>query len=253
MFLVFPLLASCAANDGANFESYTFTGHVSWNLTCPFAKRAFVFLEQTAENVTVYDGLSSHTLEKPYALGTTMNVTLEFDAEEPTGLIRILTAVTDCFNGAYLMGGGDSVDIQIKSNATDHTETHFCMFSPLGDTQPVNVQYRMTEYRRFWEKATIYWQDGQGTASEPCESNETCTMSLPNSMYYVSYYKADAFNGGIKFHRENATEMTSYPTFYDCTYGLIPYLPPMQIRSPYNVEDLSAMCSRHGYANLSYW
>ena len=239
MFLVLPLLASCAANDDATFQSYTFSDHVVWNLTCPFAKRAFIFIDSTATNVRVYDGTWSRTLEKPYALGSTMNVTVEFDAGESTQLVRILTAVTDCFNGAYYIGGGSEVSFSAAGNSSDHTDTHYCLFSPSADEQPVEVSYGMTEYRRFWEKATIYWQDVQGTASKACESNETCTVSLPNSMYYVSYYKADKFDGGIEFARTNTNSTNA---FAECNQAPIPYAPAMQMRIPYNVTAATSSC-----------
>ena len=247
MLLALPIIASClTSDDTATFQTYSFSGHVVWNLTCPFAKRAFLFIGSSAQNVKIYDGTWNRTLEKPYAVGSTMNVTVEFDAGDKTDIVRVLTAVSDCANGAYYTSGGQEITLDIKANGTEYVDTRYCVFSPSADNKPVTVRYGLTEYTRIWEKATIYYQDGNGTATKACDSNETCSIRLPNAHYYVSYYKGNKpYPGGIVYGRTNDDN----DGFTECAASPIGYAPAMQARIPYDAAHAANTCKSKSKSN----
>ena len=150
----------------------------------------------------------------------------------------------DCEDGAFYIGGGKEVEVNAQRlSEWMNVNVRYCIFSPSSEGQSVTVEFGLKDYSSILnDLVTLVYRKGDGSSgTDLCFYAGTCTRTLGNAYYYVSYSQSMVSpSKELYYSRTNHKDDDLYTA---CSKKAIPYYPLGFADTPYgDISLFSSFC-----------
>ena len=241
-FLICAAFSSVEVGVSRHFQTL-YTNDTESYVVEPLAgQHVFFFVQDTAESVWVTTGESPPvSVTRPYALAVTRSAMVNVSTSSSTSVIVMVVAGNECDDGAFYTAGGQTLALEAERAYWTKEVSRYCVFSPSTDNQTVNLEIGlrdMSEGLGDAVKVTYMKLDGSD-GYEYCHRSTSCTQSLRNAYYYVSYQRVQ-HSASQRLYYKRSQELND--EFTNCSSRMIPYYPAKPTGLPYNIEKSTRYC-----------